>query len=142
MELLKQKQYHTPSVTIHYWTTDKSDKPTIFLMHGAAMDHGMFESQLEVLQNYNVISWDARGHGESRPVQGVFSIHDLANDAIAILSDLKINKAIFVGQSEGGMIAQEVYRINPSIVTGIVSIGGSPIMLRYSKMDIYCIAQR
>jgi len=139
MEPLRQKAFTTSSVTIKYWTSDTPEKPTVFLMHGAAMDHDMFKPQLEVLQDYNVIAWDARGHGESRPVQGSFTITNLANDALSILDSLNIDSAIFIGQSEGSMIAQEIYRLKPSVVKALVSIGGSPIMLQYSKMDIWLL---
>ena len=128
------------SSTIYFWTTDNVSKPTVFLMHGAAMDHNMFNDQLDSLSEYNVIAWDARGHGESRPVEGNFTITDLANDALGILESLKISTAIFVGQSEGGMIAQEIYRLNPSIVQGMVTIGASPIMIPYSKMDVWLLS--
>jgi len=138
MDLLK-KEYKNTSVSIKYWTTDNITLPTIFLLHGAAMDHEMFNEQLEVLSNYNVIAWDARGHGESRPVKGEFTINDLARDAIAILDSLAIDDVLFIGQSEGGMIAQEIYRVKPAIVKGIITIGASPIMLPYSKMDIWLL---
>ena len=139
MNPLQQKSFVTDSATIHYWTNGNLGKPTVFLLHGAAMDHSMFDPQLEVLQSYNVIAWDARGHGASRPVRGNFALSDLANDALAILDSLNITSALFIGQSEGSMVAQEVYRLRPLVVNGLVSIGGSPIMLTYSKMDIWLL---
>jgi len=139
MNSLKLKEYKTPGGVIKYWTAANTALPAIFLLHGAAMDHDMFNDQLEILDDYNVIAWDARGHGKSRPIEGTFTINDLANDAIAILGDQKIDNAIFIGQSEGGMIVQEIYRIKPSIVRGIITIGASPIMLPYSKLDIWLL---
>jgi pimeloyl-ACP methyl ester carboxylesterase len=134
---LKQKIYTTPTAVIRFWTNDLGKKPTVFFMHGAAMDHRMFDDQINAMAgDYNIITWDARGHGESRPVNGAFTINDLAKDACGILNSLAIPSAIFVGQSEGGMIAQEVYKIDPAKVLAIATIGASPIMLPYSKMDI------
>jgi 3-oxoadipate enol-lactonase len=134
-----QKHLQTPSGTVSYWTTDTPNKPSVFLMHGAGMDHYMFEAQYPVLQDANIITWDARGHGKSVSIKGSFTLTDLANDALEILKSLGIREAVFIGQSAGSMVAQEVYRLNPSVVKGLVSIGGSPIMLTYSKMDIWLL---
>lgn len=136
---LTKKEHLTNNVDIKYWTTDNPTLPTVFLLHGAAMDHEMFNEQLAILANCNVITWDARGHGESRPVSGNFSINDLAMDAIGILQELSIENAVFIGQSEGGMIIQEIYRIKPSAVKGIITIGSSPIMIPYTKTDIWLL---
>lgn len=125
--------------TIHFWTNRNTEKPTIFLLHGAAMDHNMFDAQLDALSDYNVIAWDARGHGMSRPAMGALGLGELAQDCIEILRHQKIKSAVLVGQSEGGMVAQEVYRLEPSMVKAIVAIGASPIMLPYSKYDIWLL---
>lgn len=103
------------------------------------MDHQMFNDQLEVLQDYFVIAWDARGHGESRPVKGTFGIKELAANALAILDALDVEQAVFIGQSEGSMISQEVYRQRPSAVKALVSIGGSPIMIPYGAYNIWLL---
>lgn len=137
---LNQKSINTNGATVHYWTNENAGKPTIFLLHGAAMDHGMFDPQYAALNSdYNIVAWDARGHGASRPVKGAFGLHDLAMDCLAILNDLNVQRAVLVGQSEGGMVAQEVYRLQPERVKAIVTIGASPIMLQYSKFDIWLL---
>lgn len=139
MTSLLEKQYSTRNGVIKYWTTDNPRALTVFLLHGAAMDHNMFNDQLEILAEYNVIAWDARGHGKSRPINDAFTISDLADDAVGILKELKIATAVFVGQSEGGMIAQEIYRLHPTLVKGIVAIGSSPIMLTYTAFDVWLL---
>lgn len=138
--VLIQKRLVTTGATIHYWTNNNTNKPTIFFLHGAAMDHAMFDPQYTAFNDgYNLIAWDARGHGESRPVKGVFDLNDLAKDCLDILDDLKISQAILLGQSEGGMVAQEVYRLQPSRIKAIITVGASPIMIPYSKFDIWLL---
>lgn len=132
-----QKNYAANNATVHYWTNNNSAKPALFLLHGAAMDHAMFDPQFQALNdNYHIIAWDARGHGESRPVTGSFSLNDLALDCLGILDELHISSAILLGQSEGGMIAQEVYRLQSHRVKAMITIGASPIMVPYTKYDI------
>ncbi|HYH75098.1 MAG TPA: alpha/beta hydrolase [Candidatus Saccharimonadales bacterium] len=138
--LLTQKSFTTSDAVVQYWTNGNVGKPAVFFMHGAAMDHKMFDSQYAALnESYYIIAWDARGHGQSRPVQGKIGLHDLAQDCLGILDDLHISQVILLGQSEGGMIAQEVYRLQPSRVMAMVTIGASPIMLSYAKSDIWLL---
>lgn len=137
---LIQKSLTTNGATIQYWTNENINKPAIFFLHGAAMDHKMFDAQYSTLTaDYNIIAWDARGHGESRPVEGKFGLGDLAKDCLNIMDDLQIPQAVLLGQSEGGMIAQEVYRLQPHRVKAVVTVGASPIMLTYTKSDIWLL---
>lgn len=137
---LTQKDLVANGATIQYWTNENIGKPVLFFLHGAAMDHNMFNAQYPVLAaDYYIVSWDARGHGKSRPVEGAFGLGDLAKDCLDILDDLHITNATLIGQSEGGMIAQEVYRQQPARVRAIVTIGASPIMISYTKFDIWLL---
>lgn len=134
---LTQKSLLINGTNICYYTNEKREKPAVFFLHGAAMDHKMFEKQYAALgEDYYIITWDARGHGKSRPVQGAFSISDLAQDLLYIIHELQISTVTLLGQSEGGMIAQEVYRLRPQRVRAIITVGASPIMLPYSRFDI------
>lgn len=137
---LKQKTLSRDGATIHYWTNEKTNKPAIFFMHGAAMDHQMFDKQYTALdKDYFIITWDARGHGESRPIRDAFGINTLAQDCLDILKQLQVSHVTLLGQSEGGMIAQEAYRIRPQGIRAIITVGASPIMLPYSKLDIWLL---
>lgn len=137
---LKTKNLFINGVNIHYWTNDLRDKPTIFFLHGAAMDHAMFNEQFAVVKgSFNIIAWDARGHGDSKPVPIDFTLTDLAEDALAILDSVGNTSVVLVGQSHGSMIAQEIYRLRPGSVDALVSIGGTPIMLPYTKLDVWIL---
>lgn len=71
--------------------------PAIILSHGFLMDHTMFDAQVAALSpTYRVITWDERGFGETRST-GEFSYWDSANDALALLDHLGIDKAIVGG---------------------------------------------
>ena len=56
-----------------------------------------------------VIRYDQRDTGRStayEPGKPVYSLHDLAADAIAILHNRRIDRAHLAGMSLGGMVAQ------------------------------------
>ncbi|MEO1295757.1 MAG: alpha/beta hydrolase, partial [Cyanobacteria bacterium J06636_16] len=60
---------------LHYWLGGPSQQPLIIFMHGATMDHRMFNAQVEALiPHYRVLVWDARDHGQSKPIGSGFSL--------------------------------------------------------------------
>jgi len=59
----------------------------------------------ELKKKYLCISYDLRGHGESKVVQNTFYLNDLVEDLEELRSYLKIQKVHLVGHSLGGMIA-------------------------------------
>lgn len=123
---------------IHYWLTGPADRPLVVFTHGATMDHRMFDPQVPlVAQHYRVLTWDVRGHGLSRPLGNSFSIRAAAADLLAILDHLGYQQATFVGQSMGGIIAQEVVFHHPERVTALVNIGSECVTMQFSLADYW-----
>src|SRR5436305_4461991 len=58
-------------------------------------------------ENFDVVAFDNRGIGLSAPIDGSFTIVEMAEDAAALLDELGLESAHVVGISMGGMIAQE-----------------------------------
>lgn len=122
---------------IHYWTGGPAERPWVALMHGATMDHRMFNPQIEaLLPHYRVLVWDGRGQGESQPIGDGFSLELCADDMLAIFDREGIDAAMLVGQSLGGYVAQHIYRQAPERVLALVQIGTTPVAKAYSKLDV------
>lgn len=122
---------------LHYWVGGATDQPAIVFLHGATMDHRMFNAQIPaVLGDHRVLVWDARGHGHSQPL-GIDSltIEDYVDDLVAVLDDAEIDRVVLVGQSMGAYIAQHTILRHPDRVTGLVVIGCTPIALPLSWAD-------
>jgi pimeloyl-ACP methyl ester carboxylesterase len=126
--------------TVHYWTSGNG-KESILFTHGATMDHGMFQSQMEHFsKNYRVISWDVPLHGLSRPYKD-FSLQHAADDLTRILDAEGISQAHLVGQSMGGYIVQIAGLNHPGRVRSLTVVDSSPIQLSYySKMDRFLLS--
>ncbi|NDJ54502.1 MAG: alpha/beta hydrolase [Chloroflexi bacterium] len=134
---LSQSVLERKGCPLHYWMGGPRDAPLVALMHGATMDHRMFNDQVPALiDTYRVLVWDSRGHGLSQPVGIEFSLEDAADDMLAILDQEGIDKAILVGQSLGGFIAQHVYLKAPERVLGIGVIGSLNIAQPYSALEV------
>ena len=56
-------------------------------------------------EQYQVLTYDVRGHGQRKKVKGPYSVAMFATDLADLLKELKIEKAHFVGLSMGGWIA-------------------------------------
>src|SRR5690348_17347634 len=91
--------------TLRYWLAGMEDRPLVVLTHGATVDHQMFDEQVPVLANdYRVLTWDMRGHRESRPMGESFTVPGAVDDLLAILDAVGAQTAIFIGQSTGGYV--------------------------------------
>ncbi|MFN8596214.1 MAG: alpha/beta hydrolase [Anaerolineae bacterium] len=108
---------------IHYWLAGDPSRPLIVLTHGAGADHRTFDAQLPMLlERYRVLTWDMRGHGQSRPLGESFTIERTTNDLLAILDQINAPTAIFVGHSMGGSVTQEIVYRHPERVRALVII--------------------
>lgn len=79
-------------------------------------------------ESFDVIAFDNRGIGLSAPIDGPFTIVEMAEDAAGLLDELGIESAHVVGISMGGMIAQDLALAYPdrlrSLTLGCSYCGG------------------
>ena len=136
-ETLSPRVLSRAGCNLHYWLGGPADAPLVALLHGATMDHRMFNAQVEALRHdYRVLVWDARGHGKSKPLGDGFTLETCVEDLIAILDELDVQKATIVGQSLGGYIAQYAYLMHAERILAAVIIGATPIAKAYSRVDM------
>jgi pimeloyl-ACP methyl ester carboxylesterase len=110
--------------TLHYWYRKGKGNEFVILFHGAGCDHEMFEAQSDIFgDEYSVIIWDARGHGASKLENGKrFSFDDMYADVLSLFQVHKIEKAIVIGQSMGGNLAQELAYRQPELIDKLILI--------------------
>lgn len=108
---------------IHYWLGGSEKAPMVVFTHGAYIDHREWDITIPLVleAGYQVMTWDLRGHGKSRP--GVFKVTDALQDLLAILDKLNVDQATFVGHSMGGNIHQELVFRFPERVKSLVMVG-------------------
>jgi pimeloyl-ACP methyl ester carboxylesterase len=119
----QQMNFYHLSCEIHYWYKKSGSNKYVILLHGAGCDHVMFEKQIDIFNTYNIIAWDARGHGLSKMDKAKkFSFKDMYDDCLKLLEIHAIEKAVFIGQSMGGNLAQEIAYHNHKIVEKLILI--------------------
>ncbi len=100
-----------------------ADGPPLLLLHGwgVTADLNFFPAYRALLARHRVVALDHRGHGRGiRPPGGIVRLTDCADDAAALLDQLGIDRAIVVGYSMGGAIAQLLWRRHRDRVAGMV----------------------
>jgi pimeloyl-ACP methyl ester carboxylesterase len=91
-----------------YYEEHGAGEPLLLIM-GLAADSTAWMFQVpEFAEKYRTIVFDNRGVGRSSKPAGPYSIHEMADDAAALLDVLHVERAHVVGVSMGGMIAQEL----------------------------------
>nr|5EGN_A Chain A, Esterase [uncultured bacterium]5EGN_B Chain B, Esterase [uncultured bacterium]5EGN_C Chain C, Esterase [uncultured bacterium]5EGN_D Chain D, Esterase [uncultured bacterium]5EGN_E Chain E, Esterase [uncultured bacterium]5EGN_F Chain F, Esterase [uncultured bacterium]5EGN_G Chain G, Esterase [uncultured bacterium]5EGN_H Chain H, Esterase [uncultured bacterium] len=101
-----------------YYDSYGEGVPIVFL-HPFSTNGGIWYFQtFPFAQTNHVIVIDHRGHGRSdKPATG-YSIMEHADDVVAVLDALKVDRAVFVGNSIGGMIAMQLNLDHPQRVIG------------------------
>ena len=83
---------------------DNNTEPLVFV-HGVGLDHKMWDSQVNSLNNYSTITYDLLGHGKTPYDKKEITLNDFSNQLNYLLKFLNIDKINLVGFSLGSLIA-------------------------------------
>lgn len=90
-------------IQLYYATTGKGSP--VVLLHGGLANSDYWGEQVAALaKHHQVIVVDSRGHGRSTRDSRPYSYDLMSDDVVALLDELKIQKADIVGWSDGGII--------------------------------------
>ncbi|MDA9736246.1 alpha/beta hydrolase [Gammaproteobacteria bacterium] len=137
-------------VSIAFVTTGAEDGPPVLMVMGLMASHKVWGERIVnglVDEGYRVILFDNRDTGNSEKLDKLgkpnlywkyflyslgirfsapYTLEDMANDGVALLDHLQIEKAHIVGASMGGMIAQIMASKYPDRTASLVSLMSSP----------------
>lgn len=114
---------------VNYIFEGSGDKTIVFI-HGLS-DSLDYWRRLSLMLNdeYNVLLYDLRGHGESEIGNEKFSMDILSDDLYNLFLKLNIQKASLIGLSLGGNIALTFTLKHPELVEKLV------LMSTFSEID-------
>lgn len=99
---------------------------TVMFLHGIGGNRDSFAEDLPRLAgSWRVMAWDMPGYGSS-PLPDQFTFESLAESVLAVLDTEGAERAVLVGHSFGGMIAQETVARFPQRVAGLVLFATTP----------------
>lgn len=94
-------------VKLHYHINGEGEP--VVLITGLGGDVSFWKGLVPLLSSeFTVITFDARGSGQTEYPDEDFTMEDLADDVIGLLEGLGIKKAHVVGWSMGGNVAQDL----------------------------------
>ena len=123
---MKKKEHYVWVEDAHiFYQVIGQGKPLV-LLHGNGENHKYFRSQIQFFRReYQLILIDTRGPGKSSPGYRRWNFGLLAKDVEAVLECLGIEKAAFLGFSDGANLALEVALRSPKRVTSLILVSGN-----------------
>ncbi|WP_103069137.1 alpha/beta fold hydrolase [Aquimarina sediminis] len=113
-------------IKINYNTFGKGS-PIIFL-HGFLENSSMWKDTINHLStSYHCISIDLLGHGQTECIGYIHTMEDMAQAVKAVMDDLNISNAIFIGHSMGGYVALACIDLFPDMTSGLVLLNSTSL---------------
>ena len=98
-----------PDGRFHYlsWGEERAELPSALLLHGITSSAQSWVRVGPALADrYRVYALDQRGHGDSiKPARGAYSLRTSADDALAFMEALALERPLLMGHSWGGATA-------------------------------------
>lgn len=109
---------------IHYSLSGKG--PAVVLLHGGPANSNYLANQFSALKKgHQVIAIDTRGHGQSTLGEEPLSYDRMADDVVAVLDKLGVEKAAVVGWSDGAITGLDLAMRHSDRVTKVFAFGAN-----------------
>jgi pimeloyl-ACP methyl ester carboxylesterase len=107
-------------IRIHYWRTG-GDKPPLVMAHGSS-DDGLCWTNLakEIQDRYDIIMFDARGHGLSDPPTPADPPDVQVEDLAGLINALKLERPILMGHSMGSAAVAHFAAKYPDVPRAVI----------------------
>lgn len=107
-------------IRIHYWRTG-GDKPPLVMAHGSS-DDGLCWTSLarEIQDDYDIIMFDARGHGLSDPPTLADPPDVQVEDLAGLINALKLERPILMGHSMGSASVAHFAAKYPNVPRAVI----------------------
>ncbi|CAF1438760.1 unnamed protein product [Adineta ricciae] len=116
-------------VNIAYRLSHPIDKSleTIVMHHAFLMSSRFYDQQFKDSRyaNYNLISIDAHGHGETTGRGDKFTFWDTASDSLQLLTKLGVDRFYAMGTTQGASIALRMALLEPQRVKGLILLAAT-----------------
>ncbi len=124
----------TDGIRIVYDVTGEG--PPVLLLHGGSVDSTWWGPLVPALaRNHMVITMDSRGHGRSSFDDRPITYRCMADDTLALLDHLGIDRVDIVGWSDGGIIALDIALRSPERLGKVVAYGANFDLTGYRAGD-------
>ena len=110
-------------LVLHYLIEGPDALAPLVFVNPLGCDLRVWSEVASILKpEFRVVCYDKRGHGLSESGPDRCEMADYARDLAALLDAIEIRRAVIIGISIGGVIAQELARQRPELVGGARSL--------------------
>jgi len=123
-------------VRLHYQRSGEGDP--LVLIHGLTGNLAVWHLHIApaLRDDFDVVTYDLRGHGYSDMPPSGYSADDMAGDLRHLLDALDIERAVLVGHSFGADVALYLAHAHPERVEQVIAIEGAlPAMVHERNRD-------
>jgi pimeloyl-ACP methyl ester carboxylesterase len=111
---------------VDIWFETKGDGPALVLIHANPFDHDLWLYQSAHFSTwFKIIAIDIRGYGRSATTSEPFTLDDMCNDVVGVMTDMGIGRAIAMGCSVGSGIAIGLGLDHPDKFDALILVGGN-----------------
>ncbi|MBQ0821439.1 3-oxoadipate enol-lactonase [Microvirga sp. HBU67558] len=108
-------------IVLHHQVLGQADGPALVFVNSLGSDLRIWQDVVPAFADrYRIVLYDKRGHGLSDAPPAPYTIDDHTDDLLALLDQLKVDRAAVVGLSVGGMIGQRIAVRAPERVRALV----------------------
>jgi 3-oxoadipate enol-lactonase len=110
----------TPA-TSDLFLAEQGEGPALLLIHGLLMGGAMFRPVCEHWRtHYRVLMPDLRGYAHSKHLPPPYTVAQHAADLAALLQRLGLQRAVVLGYSQGGTVAQQLTLDYPDLMERLI----------------------
>jgi 3-oxoadipate enol-lactonase len=109
-------------VVIHHRFDGSLDAPPLLLGASLGTTLEIWDGQLPLAERFRLVRFDHRGHGGSPAPPGPYEISDMGGDVLALMDELGLERASYVGLSIGGMVGMWLAANAPERVDRLVLV--------------------
>ncbi|MFL2618459.1 MAG: alpha/beta fold hydrolase [Flavobacteriaceae bacterium] len=123
--------------TFYNATNQNSQKTPVVLIHGFSVPSYIWDPTFVMLREkgFYIISLDLYGRGNSKNIDGDYTDELFANQVLQLLNHLEIEKADFVGLSNGGRVISKIADINSDIVGDLIYVASSSFLNKSKALE-------
>lgn len=108
-------------IVLHYVDEGPRDAPVVAFSNSLGTDFRIWDGVVaELGGSFRTIRYDKRGHGLSTCPPAPFTMDEHVGDFAALLDHVGVERAVIVGLSVGGLIAQGLTAARPGLARAVV----------------------
>jgi pimeloyl-ACP methyl ester carboxylesterase len=131
----QEGEVEVAGLRLHYLRTG-GDKPPIVLSHGVSDSGSCWSSLIRVLApQWDVVAWDARGHGDSEAAPSGYTGEVQAGDLLGLVDALGLESPVLMGHSMGGETSAWAAVQRPTLPRAVVMEDSGPPSLRITDPE-------